>query len=168
MLSPVEVVDGLADSWRRMGRSEEWIEAKRAELLDRFDPEKSAARDAAFAEDRRKRELARQDGLEERRRTWTMVHAYRWMLQPVPYWDEDTDSVKEMPLADSIAEVEAIRSCTREWHAGGCERKLPAHLRDWLGHFNKDWENIVRRELALEEEYVTGFRSSWLEGAYNH
>ena len=99
---------------------------------------------------------AREDAKAKKANDWAANHAFLWMLEPVPYFDEDTESTAWMPMADSTAEVEAIRACAREWALGDKNRELHSHLFDNLAHFNMDWQSIVRRENLLRMEQVDG------------
>jgi hypothetical protein len=128
-------------------------------IADKRSPEGMAAtkRQAEeFEAGWRAKEQARVDAKLRLKDEWQIAHAYRWMLEPVPYFDEDTQSTAWMPMAESVAEVEAIRACAREWEHGDRSQKLHRHLFDNLAHFNMDFESLVAREDRLYLEAVEG------------
>lgn len=132
--------------------SPEAIEARRKNA------EKMATNEAAWK--------AAEDAKEMRRQEWKMVHAYRWMLKPIPVWNEDTEKAVMMPLTDDAALVEAIRGRAAEWASGDRRRKLHSHLFDWLGQYNMDWQTIAWWERELEDQFVAGNPNPQVDGTF--
>ncbi|HEY3401023.1 MAG TPA: hypothetical protein VGK03_10370 [Geothrix sp.] len=123
--------------------------------------------ESEFEEEWKAKDRARLEVIEKRKQEWIFNYAYRWMESPVPVWDEEAEAIVPMIVIEHIAEVEAIRACAREWEAGNKGRNLAGHLLDHLGHFNMDWQNIVRRENGLRREFVDGIEFEEKNEAFN-
>lgn len=174
-----KVVQGLLQKIQDSGITRDEFHGRvEAMIARRSSPEgiaEAARANEAFEQERKDKEGERIAKKERLKQEWEITHSYRWMMAPVPMWCEDEEGEESekggevvlMPMTNSIAEVEAIRACAREWEAGDKSRRLHSHLFDYLGHFNMDWENIVRRENGLRAEFVNGIEFKEKDEAYN-
>ena len=154
------IISKLLGRLQADGTTKEDIRSKvDAEIAYRSSPEGQAEtkqKEVEWDLSWRAKEQARQDAKAAKVDGWRENHAYRWMLAPVPVFDEETEKTVLMPLSNDSAEVEAIRESAARWETGDQSRKLYAHLFDELAHFEMDWESIVRRERQLALEAIDG------------
>ncbi len=123
-------------------------------------------RNEEFAKEIEAKEQAWQQARIAKEEEWRR-RSFRWLLFPVPGWDERTEEVKATFPPFSTEEVEAIRAVAFSWEASDQRQKLHACLFDHFSHLNADWESIVRWEngLALaflyEREPPSGAINVW-------
>lgn len=139
---------------------------QRAERLERIKARaaESQRRSEEFAREVEAKEQARQLERIAKEEGWRR-RSFRWMLEPVPMWDEDTEEVAPGDMGVTPEQVEAIRARAFEWEAGDHRQKLPAFLFDHLSEMNMDWESIVRWENGMALAFL--HNKSAPEGAFN-
>jgi hypothetical protein len=108
--------------------------------------------------------MAREFELQQEAEQWARIEkeeewrrrSFRWLLEPIPMWDEDTEEVTPVTLSVTPEEIEAIRACAFEWAAGNRRQKLHACLFDHFSEMNMDWESIVRWENFSAMAFLNG------------